>query len=409
MEVNLVHDDLMLPEVITDPHSYYRNLRENDPVYWNERWGGWILTGYKDVVDVLRDAERFSSDRMGFLAKELSQEEQEAIAPIFKVLSAWMVFRDPPAHTVLRMLLNKLFTPVAIERYRPMVRKIVQRTLDKAIAQGNMELVREFAYEVPMTVILELIGAPDLDRDKIKEWSEKIGVFFFIKADEPRRREIACEGINALVDYLTPIIAERRENPGIDLISLLIAAEEAGDISYNDVLATCVLLVFGGHETTMNLIANGTLALMNNSEQWEKLANDPTLIKKAVEELLRFDGSVKSTVRWAKVDVEVGGKQIKAGDRLLVSLAGASRDPKQFPNPDELDVTRDPNLHVAFAHGIHICLGASLARMEVDEAFSGLIKKITCPKLKEGVELSYYPSVVHRALKELPITFQSRG
>ncbi len=405
MENTLVHNDLMAPDVINDPHSYYRHLRESDPVYWNDRWGGWVLTGYKEVVDVLRDAERFSSDRMGFLAKELSAEEQESIAPIFKVLSYWMVFRDPPAHTVLRMLLNKLFTPVAIERYRPMVRKIVQRTIDKAIEKGNMDLVREFAYEVPMTVILELIGAPDLDRDKIKEWSEQIGVFFFIKADEPRRREIACEGINALVEYITPLIAERREHPGIDLISLLIAAEEAGDITYNDVLATCVLLVFGGHETTMNLIANGTWALMNNPEQWEMLANDPSQLKKAVEELLRYDGSVKATVRWAKVDVEVGGHQVKAGDRLLVSLAGASRDPLQFKDPDTLDVTRDPNLHVAFAHGIHICLGASLARMEVEEAFAGLLKRISCPTLIEGTKLEYYPSVVHRALKQLPITF----
>ncbi len=405
MENTLVHNDLMAPDVINDPHSYYRNLRESDPVYWNDRWGGWVLTGYKEVVDVLRDADRFSSDRMGYLEKELTQEEQEAIAPIFKVLSLWMVFRDPPAHTVLRMLLNKLFTPVAIERYRPMVRKIVQRTIDKVIERGSMDLVREFAYEVPMTVILELIGAPDLDRDKIKEWSEEIGVFFFIKADEPRRREIACHGINELVDYITPLIAERREHPGIDLISLLIAAEEAGDITYNDVLATCVLLVFGGHETTMNLIANGTWALMNNPEQWEMLAKDPTLLKKAVEELLRFDGSVKATVRWAKVDVEIGGHHIKAGDRLLISLAGASRDPQQFSDPDTLDISRDPNLHVAFAHGIHICLGASLARMEVEEAFAGLVKRISHPKLAEGTTLEYYPSVVHRALKQLPITF----
>ncbi len=408
MENTLVHNDLMAPDVINDPHSYYRNLREEDSVYWNDRWKGWVLTGYKEVVDVLRDADRFSSDRMGYLAQELSPEEQESIAPIFKVLSLWMVFRDPPAHTVLRMLLNKLFTPVAIERYRPMVRKIVKRAIDNVIERGSMDLVREFAYEVPMSVILELIGAPDLDRDKIKEWSEQIGVFFFIKADEPRRREIACEGINELVKYITPLIAHRREHPGIDLISLLIAAEEAGDISYDDVLATCVLLVFGGHETTMNLIANGTWALMNNPEQWEMLANDPSMLKKAVEELLRFDGSVKATVRWAKVDVEVGGHHIKAGDRLLVSLAGASRDPLQFKDPDQLDITRDPNLHVAFAHGIHICLGASLARMEVEEAFAGLVSRITCPTLAEGTKLEYYPSVVHRALRQLPITFNKR-
>lgn len=397
----------MAPEVVADPHSYYRTLRENERVHWNERWKGWVLTGYKEVVDVLRDPENFSSDRMGYLEKELSQEEQESIAPIFHVLKYWMVFRDPPEHTVLRMLLNKLFTPVAIERYRPMVRKIVQKALDKVVHTGKMDVIRDFAYDIPMSVILELIGAPDLDRDKIKEWSEAIGVFFFIKADEPRRREIACEGINSLVEYITPLIQQRRDHPGIDLISLLISAEEAGQITYNDVLATCVLLIFGGHETTMNLIANGTLALMEHPEQWEKLRDNPVFLKRAVEELLRYDGSVKSTVRWAKKDVMVGDKLVKQGERLLVSLSGANRDPLQFENPDTLDVTRDPNLHVAFAHGIHVCLGASLARMEAEEAFAGLIKRITCPKVDEDAYLNYYPSVVHRALKNLPVTFHA--
>lgn len=407
MNTAILKDDLMAPEVVADPHSYYRTLRENERVHWNERWKGWVLTGYKEVVDVLRDPENFSSDRMGYLEKELSQEEQESIAPIFHVLKYWMVFRDPPEHTVLRMLLNKLFTPVAIERYRPMVRKIVQKALDKVVHTGKIEVIRDFAYDIPMSVILELIGAPDLDRDKIKEWSEAIGVFFFIKADEPRRREIACEGINSLVEYITPLIQQRRDHPGIDLISLLISAEEAGQITYNDVLATCVLLIFGGHETTMNLIANGTLALMEHPEQWEKLRDNPVFLKRAVEELLRYDGSVKSTVRWAKKDVMVGDKLVKQGERLLVSLSGANRDPLQFENPDTLDVTRDPNLHVAFAHGIHVCLGASLARMEAEEAFAGLIKRITCPKVDEDAYLNYYPSVVHRALKNLPVTFHA--
>ena len=408
METTSLSDDLMAPDVIADPHAYYKKLRPNDPIHWNERWGGWVLTDYNNVVDVLRDSLNFSSDRMGFLAKELTQEEQESIAPIFRILQYWMVFRDPPQHTALRMLLNKHFTPLAIERYRPMVRKIVQKTLDRILKEGkSIDFVKEFAYEVPMTVILELLGAPDLDTEKIKEWSEKIGVFFFIKADEPRRREIACEGINALVDYLKPLIERRRDRPGIDLISLLLAAEEAGSITENDVLATCVLLVFGGHETTMNLIANGTYAFMNHPEQWEKLHQNPDLLKKAVEELLRYDGSVKSTVRWAKNDTMVGGKLIKAGDRLLVSLSGANRDPEQFAAPDGLDITRDPNLHVAFAHGIHVCLGASLARMEVEESFAGLTSTIACPTLVEGAKLEYYPSVVHRALKDLPVHIKS--
>jgi len=301
------------------------------------------------------------------------------------------------------MLLNKHFTPMAIERYRPMVRKIVQRLLDKMIEKKEVDFIRDFAYEVPMTVILELIGAPDLDRDKIKEWSEQLGVFFFIKADEPRRREIACEGINSLVEYITPLIEQRRERPGIDLISLLVAAEEAGSITANDVLATCVLLVFGGHETTMNMISNGTLAFMNHPDQWKKLQEDPSLLKKAVEEMLRYDGSVKATVRWAKVDTEIGGKKIKAGDRLLVSLSGANRDPDQFMNPDQMDINRDPNLHVAFAHGIHVCLGASLARMEVEESFAGLVSRINVPEWSGNGELSYYPSVVHRAIQYFPV------
>lgn len=409
MESTLVHDDLMAKEVIADPHRYYRNLREADPVYWNDRWGGWVLTGYKNVVDVLRDADRFSSDRMGYLQQELSQEEQESIAPIFRILSYWMVFRDPPGHTALRMLLNKHFTPMAIERYRPMVRKIVQRLIDKMLEKKEVDFIRDFAYEVPMTVILELIGAPDLDRDKIKEWSEQLGVFFFIKADEPRRREIACEGINSLVEYITPLIEQRRERPGIDLISLLVSAEEAGSITANDVLATCVLLIFGGHETTMNMIANGTLAFMNHPDQWKKLQEDPTLLKKAVEEMLRYDGSVKATVRWAKVDCEIGGKQIKAGDRLLVSLSGANRDPEQFEEPDGMDITRDPNLHVAFAHGIHVCLGASLARMEVEEAFAGLVNRLSIPEWNGSRELTYYPSVVHRAIQHFPVKVSPKG
>lgn len=408
METTSLSDDLMAPDVIADPHAYYKKLRTNDPIHWNERWGGWVLTDYNNVVEVLRDSLNFSSDRMGFLAQELTQEEQESIAPIFRILQYWMVFRDPPQHTALRMLLNKHFTPLAIERYRPMVRKIVQKTLERILKEGkSIDFVKEFAYEVPMTVILELLGAPDLDTEKIKEWSEKIGVFFFIKADEPRRREIACEGINSLVDYLKPLIERRRDRPGIDLISLLLAAEEAGSITENDVLATCVLLVFGGHETTMNLIANGTYAFMNHPEQWEKLQQNPELLKKAVEELLRYDGSVKSTVRWAKNDTMVGGKLIKAGDRLLVSLSGANRDPEQFAAPDGLDITRDPNLHVAFAHGIHVCLGASLARMEVEESFAGLTSTIACPTLVEGAKLEYYPSVVHRALKDLPVHIKS--
>lgn len=402
--MTVLSDDLMAHEVIVDPHSYYRQLREADPVHWNERWGGWILTRYDDVVKVLRNSQQFSSDRMAYLARELSDEEKDRYAILFEVLSRWLVFIDPPAHTKLRLLLNPRFTPTAVEGYRPMVRSIVKKLLDEIQDRGRMDVVRDFAYQVPMSVILELIGAPELDRERIKEWSELLGTFFFIRADESRRREIASEGVRSLVNYLTPLVEERRANPSADLISLLLSAQEEGEVTDDDVIATCVLLVFGGHETTMNLIANGTLALMRHPEQWDRLQQDPALVSSAVEELLRYDGSVKATVRWAKEEVDIGGKTLKKGDRALVGLSGANRDPEQFDDPHGLDLARDPNPHVAFAHGIHVCLGAPLARLEAQETFSELTQRLPRPIL-ETEELEYHPTVVHRALKALPVKF----
>lgn len=397
-------DDLMAPDVIDDPHAYYRELRGHDPIHWNDRWGGWVLTGYDDVVRVLRDHKRFSSDRMGFLARELDEKERAEISPIFDVLGRWMVFADPPFHTTLRILLNKHLTPKAVEQYRPMVRGIVDRLLDKVEPQGHMELVRDFAYLVPMTAILQLLGATEIDRDCVKEWSEQLGVFFFIRADEPRRREIACEGLTSLVELLEPVIERKAAAPGDDLLSVLLEGEREGTLTREDVIATAVLFVFGGHETTMNLIANGALALIRSPRAWMALKQDPSLIPNAVEELLRYDGSVKSTVRWAMEDVEVGGKTIEQGQRVLVSLSGANRDPAQFENPDELDITRDPNPHVAFAHGIHVCIGANLARLEAQEAFAGLTERLPVPTL-ETEELEYFPTVVGRSLKRLPVRF----
>jgi cytochrome P450 len=403
-----IHDDLMAPEVIVDPHTYYRVLRETEPIHFNEKWGGWVLTNYDDVVQVLRDQYRFSSDRMGFLANELSEEQRGGYAPIFEVLSRWFVFADPPFHTRLRLLLNPLFTPKIVGTFRPMVREIVSGLLDDLGPKGRMEVVREFAYQVPMSVILALIGMPDLDREKIKHWSEQIGVFFFIRADEPRRREIACEGVTSMVDYIRPLVEERKKAPGDDIIGVLIRAQQEGGLDDMDVISTIILLIFGGHETTMNLICNGTLALMRHPGEWERLHDDPSIVEKAVEELLRYDGSVKTTVRWAKEDVELKGTTFKKGERLLIALSAANRDPAQFADPDALDLTRDPNAHVAFAHGIHTCIGGPLARMEAQEALLEMTRRLTCPVLETN-DLHYVPSVIHRALEIMPVSFKMRG
>jgi cytochrome P450 len=232
-------------------------------------------------------------------------------------------------------------------------------------------------------------------------------VFFFIRADEPRRREIACEGVTAMVDYIRPLLEGKKKNPGEDIIGVLVRAQREGGLSDMDVISTIILLIFGGHETTMNLICNGTLALMRHPGEWERLHNDPALAEKAVEELLRYDGSVKTTVRWTKEDVTLKGVTFKKGERLLIALSAANRDPAQFSNPDGLDLARDPNAHVAFAHGIHTCIGGPLARMEAQESLIEMTRRLNCPVLADD-NLRYVPSVIHRALEALHVSFTVR-
>lgn len=395
-------DDLMAPEVVLDPHGYYRQLQSTDPVHWNDRWGGWIVTRYDDVVRVLRDHDNFSADRMAFLARELGEDQMEPIRPIFDVLSRWMVFADRPLHTDLRTLVNRQFTPRAVEGYREAVRGIVDEALDDVVARGRMDVVRDLAYRIPMTVILDLMGVPDLNRERIKQWSEELGLFFFIRADEPRRRQFATRGVAALAGYFEHVVETKAKEPGEDLITLFLEAEADGRITREDVVANCVLLAFGGHETTMNLIANGTLALIRHPDQWRRIAADPAQVRPAIEELLRYDGSVKTTVRWALHDTDVGGETVKAGQRVLVGLSAANRDPDHFDDPDTVDVTRERNNHVAFGQGIHVCVGAPLARLEAQETFAAMCARFDPPTIVDE-DLAYWPTVVGRSLKSLEV------
>jgi cytochrome P450 len=397
----IVQDDLLAPEVVWDPYTYFARLREIDPVHWNERWGGWLVTRYDDVVRAFRDPERLSSDRMAHFVRELSPYDQERLSILIRYFSRWLVFTDPPYHTRVRMLVNKAFTPTSVERLRPRVREIVHELVDRVEGKGRMAFIREFAFHLPVIVISEYMGVPSEDREQVKEWSDETSRIFFIRADDPERRERSQAGLIKLLEYFEPLIHDRRRNPRDDLISALVQAEERGDLlSHDELLATCTVLLFAGHETTTNLLANGLLALLQHRDQWDLLRQNPTLVRSAVEELLRYDGPVKATFRWAKVDVEMEGKTIRAGDRMLLVLASANRDPAKFTNPDDLDITRNPNPHVAFGHGIHICLGAPLARVEAQEAFGALVERLPQLRLSDQ-ELRYHPTLVSRALEEL--------
>jgi cytochrome P450 len=400
-------DNLLAPDVLYDPYAYFADLRETDAVHWNERWGGWLILRYDDVVNVLRDHETFSSDRMASLMLELNAQEQEHFALLIKYFSKWLVFTDPPYHTRVRLLINKAFTPTSVEKLRPRARQIVQELLDHVRLKSRMEFIREFAFHLPVIVISEYLGVPVEDRELVKEWSDETSRVFFIRANEPDRRERSQQGLEKLLAYFEPLIEERRRHPRDDLISALVRAEERGDLlSHEEVLATCTVLLFAGHETTTNLLANGLLALLRHPDQWDRLRQHPSLVRSAAEELLRYDGPVKATFRWAKKDTELGGKVIHTGDRMLLILAAANRDPAKYADPDRLDIARQPNPHVALGQGIHVCLGAPLARLEAQEAFLALPQRFPGLRLNiDQAHLEYHPTIVARALKALPVSW----
>jgi cytochrome P450 len=341
------------------------------------------------------------------LMLELNAQEQEHFALLIKYFSKWLVFTDPPYHTRVRLLINKAFTPTSVEKLRPRARQVVHELLDHILLKSDMEFIHDFAFHLPVIVISEYLGVPVEDREQVKEWSDETSRMFFIRADESDRRERSQQGLEKLLAYFEPLIEERRQHPRDDLISALVQAEERGDLlSHEELLATCTVLLFAGHETTTNLLANGLLAFMRQRDQWELLRQHPSLVRSAAEELLRYDGPVKATFRWARKDTELGGKTIRAGDRMLLILAAANRDPAKYADPDRLDIRRSPNPHVAFGQGIHVCLGAPLARLEAQEAFLALPQRF--PDLRLNIDtahLEYHPTVVARALKALPVVW----
>jgi len=279
----LAQDNLLAPDVLHDPYTYFAHLREADPVHWNERWGGWLILRYDDVVTVLRDHETFSSDRMTSLILELNPQEQEHFSLLINYFSKWLVFTDPPYHTRVRLLINKAFTPTSVEKLRPRARQIVNALLDQVQPTSSMEFIHDFAFHLPVIVISEYLGVPIEDREQVKEWSDETSRMFFIRANEPDRRERSQKGLEKLLAYFEPLIEARREQPKDDLITALVRAEEQGDLlSHDELLATCTVLLFAGHETTTNLLANGLLGFMRFRDQWGLLRREPELIRTAV-------------------------------------------------------------------------------------------------------------------------------
>ncbi|MBM4441119.1 MAG: cytochrome P450 [Candidatus Rokubacteria bacterium] len=389
----------MDPAFIADPYPTYHRLRAEDPVH-EHPLGFWVLTRYDDVVASLRDPRLLKEAIPAFVAARLGVE------PTPKS-SMSMLDRDPPDHTRLRGLVSTAFTPRVVEKLRPHVQEIVDGLIERVAGKGEMDLIEDFAYPLPVIVICEMLGVPVADQERFKGWGLDIArgldtVLLPPDSDVSKRAQAAR---HALAEYFRALIAERRARPQDDLLSGLVAAEQQGDVlSEDDLLSTCILLLIAGHETTVNLIGNGTRALLRHPDQLQRLREHPELIGTAVEELLRFDGPVQRTARVPSADVTFGGKTIKAGSMIMPFISAADRDPAQFPDPDRLDIGRTENRHIAFGWGIHFCLGAPLARVEGQIAINTLVRRL--PKLALASETpEYRVSLTLRGLERLPVTF----
>jgi len=389
----------MAPDFVADPYPMYHRLRAEDPVH-HSPLGFWVLTRYPDVMAMLRDPRLIKEPIAAFVAARFGM----AVPP---GLGLSMLDRDPPDHTRLRGLVSKAFTPRALERLRPEIQQIVDGLLDEVGARGSMDLIEEFAYPLPVRVICEMLGVPVKDHERFKAWGLDIarGLDAIMLPPDSEVGKRSVSGRRALAEYFRKLIAERRAAPRDDMLSALIAAEEAGDkLNEEELLATCILLLVAGHETTVNLIGNGTLALLRHPDQLRKLRENPGLIGTAVEELLRFDGPVQRTARIPSEDITIGGQTIGKGEMVMPFLGAADRDPTQFPEPDRLDITRADNRHIAFGMGIHFCLGAPLARMEGQIAINTLLARL--PKVALATDRPQFrQSLTLRGLQALPVSF----
>ena len=397
--------ELASPAFFADPYPLFHRMRAEAPVYWSGVLNSWVLTRYEDVVSTMRDARLLSSaQRMTTLLDQLPEGMREEVRLVDHHYAATLPFLNPPEHTRIRGLVNKSFSPRIIENMRSRIQEIADQLLDAVHGAAKMDLIGDFAFPLPVTVISALVGVPLEDRGKFKYWTNEIfGIFSSGRA----RPESTERGMKSLIDtreYLSHLIASRRHRPQDDLISYFIGVEQQGSsLTAEQVLANTVTFFVAGHETTTNMIGNAMLALLRHPDQLRRLQNDLSLLPSAVEELLRYDGSVLRNWRVALEDLEISGRKIRKGQIVSQMLGAANHDPAQFPDPDRLDILRRDNRHVAFGYGIHFCVGAPLARLELQIAISTILKRF--PGISLGGDVTdWRTDYTFRGMKSLPVT-----
>lgn len=393
------------PAFYQDPYPTYAVLRESAPVFWYAPWGQWLISRYEDIAHVLRHPDVFSS--VGWEQHVLSHLAPSILEQIPAIRNHYdtpvLVNSDPPDHARLRRAVGRTFTPRNLEPIRPIVQQLVDELLDEAADSSVVDLLAAFAYPLPALVIAGLLGVPAADRHQFTEWSEGVVAFTgsFFPADRARHAE-AC--MRAFQAYLQEMIRDRRAQPQDDLMSRLVTATDAASaLTDEEIVATAVTLLFAGHETTANLIANGMLALFRNPVQLRRFADDPDHAPAAIEELLRYDSPVHRTRRVAKHDIELGGQLIRAGQPVTNLLGAGNRDPQRFAEPDRLDLDRADAGHLSFGHGIHFCVGAALSRLEAPIALNELLRRFPAIAPASAEPPRWKENLAFHGLEALPV------
>ena len=392
-------------EVRQDPYPTYARLHEEGPLHYLDvdgKWAVWSIFSHAECSSIAKDT-RLSAKRAKQMLLSLPISRQSEFSELARMLSLWLIFMDPPEHTRLRKLLNKGFSAAAVEGLRPQVEAIVDQMLKPLQYGSEVELMREIANPLPVRIILEMLGIPQELRDTFVNWSRAIAVFRGNPNRTVEEARAAQDALVELTEFFRKTVAERRRNKGSDLISLLIDIEEEGEVlTEEELYAQCIALLFAGHETTRNLIGNGMYTLLKNPQQTAELREKPELIRSAVEELLRYESPVQFTARVLKEDMEVCGQPIRKGWTVLCMLGAANRDPKQFKEPDLLDLKRLNNQHLAFSAGLHFCIGAQLARLEGQIALLKMVQRFPEMKLT-GPRPEWASTFGLRGLKTLPV------
>jgi len=392
------------PAFLRDPFPAYRHMREADPVHWSPRLKAWVLTRYDDNKAVCLDRE-MSSDRLRPFFATLPGPEAARIGDIIRYLTHWMVFRDPPEHTRLRRITGKVFHLQSMNAMRPAAEELAQWLFERIGDRNEIDFVADFAGPLPALVIMAMLGVPREALGKVKSLSDEIALFIGSSRMSRDKYDIAERATKQMAAFFRELIEDRRRSPGHDLLSQLVHLEEDGDrLTEDELIATCILLLFAGHETTTNHIANGLASLLRFPDQLEALRAEPGLAPRAVEELLRYDGPSGAQVRVVKVEQQLRGKRLKPGERVFLMLNAANRDPEVYDQPDRLWLDRGGPAHLTFGFGMHICLGFPLARMEGQVALPAVLRRwrdISLALPEERIE--WLNSMVFRGMKALPL------